>query len=175
MRMRNLFIVMAIVLFSAIPMFASVTFNPDNGAGFVGKGDVQTSFGWNNGQVQRNAGGVGFSYIVNQHYVAVCEWFTGPTFNRKQHDVEHKRSINVNDIVGYDPRTHKQIDGFILTGFGSINEGGQDVPVVGSACVNSDDGTAHNGTWVSVDLISSTGGFFVIYNGNNVQLFPSAP
>jgi hypothetical protein len=32
-----------------------VTFNETNGTGFVGKGDVQVAFGWNNKQLQTNA------------------------------------------------------------------------------------------------------------------------
>jgi hypothetical protein len=40
---------------------AAVTLNA-NGTGFVGKGDVQTAFGWNNKQLQTNATGVSFSF-----------------------------------------------------------------------------------------------------------------
>jgi hypothetical protein len=32
--------------------FAAITFNPDDGTGFVGKGDVQEAFGWNNHALQ---------------------------------------------------------------------------------------------------------------------------
>jgi len=41
---------------------AGVTFNETNGTGFVGKGDVQVAFGWNNKQLQTNATGVSFSF-----------------------------------------------------------------------------------------------------------------
>ena len=41
---------------------AAVTFNETNGTGFVGKGDVQVAFGWNNKQLQTNATGVSFSF-----------------------------------------------------------------------------------------------------------------
>lgn len=34
---------------------AAVQFDPVSGTGFVGKGDVQTFFGWNNQQLQKNA------------------------------------------------------------------------------------------------------------------------
>jgi hypothetical protein len=40
---------------------AAVTFNDTTGTGFVGKGDVQVAFGWNNKQLQTNATGVSFS------------------------------------------------------------------------------------------------------------------
>lgn len=32
---------------------ATVTFDPTTGKGFVGKGDLQTAFGWNNNQLQK--------------------------------------------------------------------------------------------------------------------------
>jgi len=41
---------------------AAVTFNETNGTGFVGKGDVQVAFGWNNKQLQTNAKDVSFSF-----------------------------------------------------------------------------------------------------------------
>ena len=41
---------------------AAVTFNETNGTGFVGKGDVQVAFAWNNKQLQTNATGVSFSF-----------------------------------------------------------------------------------------------------------------
>lgn len=41
---------------------AAVTFDPVTGTGFVGKGDVQTAFGWNNQQLQQNADGVGVHF-----------------------------------------------------------------------------------------------------------------
>ena len=40
--------------------YAAVTFDPTTGQGFVGKGDVQYTFDWNNAQLQANADDVGF-------------------------------------------------------------------------------------------------------------------
>jgi opacity protein-like surface antigen len=34
---------------------AAVTFDPATGTGFVGKGDIQLAFGWNNKAAQDNA------------------------------------------------------------------------------------------------------------------------
>ncbi len=60
-----------------MPTFASVTFDPTTGAGFVGKGDVQTAFGWNNQALQANAADVTFSYNAVDTYSATCSWITG--------------------------------------------------------------------------------------------------
>lgn len=51
------FVALALTVPSAI---AIVTVNPD-GTGFVGKGDVQTAFGWDNKTLQQRASGVTFS------------------------------------------------------------------------------------------------------------------
>jgi hypothetical protein len=40
---------------------AAVTFNSSTGTGFVGKGDVQIAYGWNNTSLQKNATGVTFT------------------------------------------------------------------------------------------------------------------
>src|SRR5918996_4693526 len=56
--LRKIIGLTAIVAAFAIGMtaaFALVTFDPSTGTGFVGKGDVQTAFGWNNKQLQNNA------------------------------------------------------------------------------------------------------------------------
>jgi hypothetical protein len=50
------------VTFAAAAAFAAVTFDPATGTGFVGKGDVQTVFGWNNKALQDNADYVDFRY-----------------------------------------------------------------------------------------------------------------
>ena len=53
--MRKVFSIGAALLFAVAIASASVTFNPATGTGFVGKGDVQLAYGWNNKQLQDNA------------------------------------------------------------------------------------------------------------------------
>ncbi len=50
--------------FSLPAAFAAVTFDPESGTGFVGKGDVQLAFGQNNKQLQDNAAGVIFESVT---------------------------------------------------------------------------------------------------------------
>jgi len=58
---------------------ATVTVNND-GSGFVGKGDVQAAFGWNNAQFQRNAAAVTFSLANELDEVQRCwQWQNGET------------------------------------------------------------------------------------------------
>jgi hypothetical protein len=53
-------------------VFAAVTFDPETGTGFVGKGDVQTAFGWNNKQLQDNAGLVQFRATTTSETTWTC-------------------------------------------------------------------------------------------------------
>lgn len=56
---------------------ASWTLNVDTGTGFVGKGDVQLAYGFNNAQMQARAYDLGFYLEAFQNFEAVCTWTTG--------------------------------------------------------------------------------------------------
>jgi hypothetical protein len=163
----------AILAVSAIGAFAAVNFDPSTGTGFVGKGDVQLVFGWNNQALQANASGVTFSYNATDTYSAVCTWITGEgTRGEQTHDVTHSTSTVVNSAVVYEARKNKQLDitGFNLTGLGATTETGT-VPVVGGPCPGN---AGTDGTWTSVTLASSTGGLYVNYGGTSVAM-PNTP
>lgn len=155
--------VMAALLLTANVALASVTFDSSTGFGFVGKGDVQIAFGWNNQTAQAQAGNLSFSYTVTESYTAVCEWTTGTgTRGQATHDINLQRTSSVSDTIQYDARAHNQVDGFFLTGFTGTPTYNGTVPVVGGACVGNTDGIDFNGTWTSVtDNGSSGGGLFV--------------
>lgn len=159
----------ATALFSTAAM-ATVTFDPDTGTGFVGKGDVQLAFGWNNAAAQTNGRSVTFTYNVTATYDVECEWYTTAGPNTIHHDITIPRHVSVNDTIQYDARTHKQIDGYILIGFGSEQDDGT-IPEVGDTCPgHSDEGTVTN-----VTPTSSSGdgdGLFVNWNGLSVLIWP---
>lgn len=146
---------------------AAVTVNAD-GTGFVGKGDVQLAFGWNDHVLQANAAGVSFTYDSTDLYSGVCTFTTGEgTRGEQTHNVAHTKKTVVNSAVAYEVRKNPQIKvtGWNLNGFGASTEGA--IPEVGGACV----GFPGNGaTWVSVELVSSSGGLFVHYGAQSVLL-----
>ncbi|MEV0272400.1 hypothetical protein AB0H43_26790 [Hamadaea sp. NPDC050747] len=157
----------AAILAVAAPAAAVVTFDAATGTGFVGKGDVQLAFGWNNATLQANAAGVSFSYTATDSYDAVCTWITGEgTRGEKTHNVTHSTTTEVAGQVTYDARTHKQIDGFQLTGYGTVIESGE-IPVVGGACPGNE-GT--DGTWSSVTQTGSSAGLYTTYGTTTVPL-----
>ena len=151
---------LAVVSMAAL---ATVTFNPATGTGFVGKGDVQNAFAWNNAALQQNIGGISFSYNSSVTYSGTCYWVTGPVQNRTEHTVTHTTETNVNGTVNWDARTHHQVDGIYLTGFGDTTEGGGDIPVVGGPCPGNP-GTG--AVYIDVQVVpgGSTGGLYVYYN-----------
>jgi hypothetical protein len=60
--MRKIILSVAMLGALAVPAVASASVAVDsNGMGFVGKGDVQVAFGWNNATLQKNAAGVTFT------------------------------------------------------------------------------------------------------------------
>jgi hypothetical protein len=154
----------------AAPSGPSLAVNVDygTGIGFVGKGDVQLAFGWNNNQLQKNAGGVTFFYDATTTYTAVCTFTTGEgTRGEKIHNVDHKTRTSVIATIAYDARVRNQITGFNLKGFGETVTTGGAVPLVGDACMGN---PGHEGTWSSVEQTGSVGGLFVSHGGTSVAL-----
>jgi hypothetical protein len=176
MKMRYMMAAAAAVASIATAAYASVTFDATTGTGFVGKGDVQLAFGWNNQALQANAAGVTFSYNATDSYEAVCSFTTGEgTRGEQTHNIDHNRSVTVTSSIAYEARKQTgglgQITGFNLTGLGATTESGGEVPVVGGACMGNE---GHDGLWSSVNLVSSTGGLFVNHGGASVAL-PNTP
>ncbi|CEG29337.1 hypothetical protein [Bacillus sp. B-jedd] len=136
--------------------FAAVTIDPVTGAGFAGKGDVQTALGWNNADLQKNADTLKFTYVTETKYEVTVSWITGEgTRGMKTHEVTHNRTSSVDAVVGYDARNKKQVTGFILNKFDSVTSSGE-IPKVG------DEYPGNSGHIVeSVELVSTTGGLYV--------------
>jgi hypothetical protein len=144
------------------PASAAVTFDPATGTGFVGKGDVQLAFSWNNADLQSNAKSVAFSYEVTDTYEAVCTFSTG----KKVHHIDHKVKSVVASTVAYDLRGKNQITGFTLTGLtGTTSD--DEAPVVTGPCMGNE---GHEGTWTAVEKTGSVGGLSATFATTTVLL-----
>ena len=146
----------------------------DEGVGFVGKGDVQLAFGWNNKDAQTKTPGVTFTHQSEDKYDVTCEWETetgGPRSKVIEHDVTIKKTVGVNANIAYDARNKKQITGYNLNGFeGTPVITGGSLPAVDDSCP-----MAHATAVVTeVTRTSSTGGLFVNHSGVSVPL-PNTP
>lgn len=137
----------------------------NTGTGFVGKGEVQTPWGWNNARLQSNASGVTFTVESDVDYSAVCMWVTGEgTRGEKEHRITRNRSTSVDKEVLRELRTNPKsaVTGFNLLGFGAVNETGTALPVEGEPCIGEGTGA----TWETVTELGSSGAaLFAHYSG----------
>jgi hypothetical protein len=157
---KKVFTAAALTLAAAAAM-ATVTFDAASGTGFVGKGDVQLAFGWNNAALQANAGGLTFSYDAVETYDAECYWETQTGKGKVVvHDITVPRHTAIKGAVAHEARTHKQIDGFKLTGYAGAPVVNGVVPTIGAVCPGN-----NNGTVIAVTLVGSTSSLSVVYNG----------
>ena len=148
----------------ATAAYAAVTLD-EGGYGFVGKGDVQQPFGWNNATAQKEANNVSFKYESTDSYDVTIEFDTGNPDKPKSvhhHIVTQEKSSSVDASVASDPRKTGQWTGWNLNGFGNQTVTGEAVPAVGDPCPNGNLGTCEV---TAVSLGSSTGGLYAIHNG----------
>lgn len=108
------YLIFAIGVFSSLA-HADVTVD-ENGKGFVGKGDVQSIFGWNNAGLQENAPRVVFRLSTTGTATWVCAGYNGANKYTTM-----KKSSEANKVTGnvaYTARKNSQaqVTGFILSG-----------------------------------------------------------
>lgn len=162
----------ACAVFASSVAMAEVTFDPATGTGFVGKGDVQSVFGWNNAMLQANAGALTFTYVALDSYTAVCTFTTGTgTRGQRTHNVTHRTSTGVSNLIDSSPRTRMQVTGFRLNGIASSSVTQGAVPVVGGACPGNQ---GHDGVWTSATMTSSTAALTVNLGTTSHQIWPAA-
>ncbi|MCW5979048.1 MAG: hypothetical protein KIT09_13285 [Bryobacteraceae bacterium] len=99
--------------------FAAVTFDPESGEGFVGKGDVQLVFGWNNAQLQANANSVEFR--ANTTVVSEVSWTCTNSNNQNEQIRERTTTTSIQGVVDSIARLKNQITGFNLEGYDPDN------------------------------------------------------
>jgi hypothetical protein len=99
------------------PNFA-VTYNPADGKGFVGKGDVQLGFGWSNKQLQANASGVAFRHLTTT--TIENSWECLNTNNDRTTERSTDQVATTRGVVSAITRDKNQVTGFNLTGFGAF-------------------------------------------------------
>ena len=99
---------------------AAVSFNPQTGQGFVGKGDVQTALGWNNAQLQ--SGAASLQFTATSTVVTEREWTCTNSNNQNEQVRERTTTTTISGVVSQVARERNQITGFNLIGYGSTSE-----------------------------------------------------
>ena len=101
------------------------------GVGFVGKGDVQSTFGWNNHDLQANAGKVLSRYATTSETRWTCS--AEPGRSPIVVTVPRKITQSLGANIAFDAGRNRegQVTGFNLNGFdGSPATGGTDGPAL---------------------------------------------
>jgi hypothetical protein len=125
MKKRSIFAGAAAVAVFATAAYAAVTFNSATGEGFVGKGEVQEAFGWNNHALQAGGEHVEFYYQDIATYDLECSSVPPGTIQTRS----FRRNVGVAGEIDVDARRRNQINGFILSGFlGDPEETGEGCP-----------------------------------------------
>jgi hypothetical protein len=161
MLLRKLALATAAVAVFATAAFAAVVINED-GSGFVGKGDIQNAFGWNNARFQENAEGVSFSYGATQSFDVTCQWFTGPDGKEKEHiSIIRDQAAEVTSTVAIQEiRRQAQYTGFFIQ-LGEVSES-TELPVVGGPCPGS---PGNDKTIIDVAAGETEGGLYAHFGG----------
>lgn len=127
---------LALVVTGAGIALAIVTFDPASGTGFVGKGDVQEVFGWNNKALQDNANSVQFRVVTEE--VTETTWTCDRDAGPQTQERARTTTTETQGVVSSVARERNQITGFNLIGYEgtptttSTTEG----PAVGSCPTN---------------------------------------
>jgi hypothetical protein len=141
------------------PASASVTVNAD-GTGFVGKGDVQTAFGWNNAKLQTEAlaGHLSFTSVSTETWEWDETWDTGiGTRGFKHHEVTKSTVNSINAVLNYSNRQHSQVDGIFLEGFnGAPTVSGDYVPYEGEVLVDPQNPTPSPTNHVASNVVRTS-------------------
>jgi hypothetical protein len=146
---------------------AAVNFNEHTGEGFAGKGDVQTVFGWNNGQLQANASGTDFVYRSTTTYDVECA-VNGLLSGGLR--ITRTDDYAVDADVANTARLQQQVSGWYLNGFsGSMSN----APQLGVDCsLLNPGGNPVGGTVVRVTPLGSVGsGLYAGFGGDYRQIF----
>ena len=130
----------SLLVLTSIAASAAITFDAETGTGFVGKGDVQYTFGWNNKQLQDNASNV--RVRINIEETSEVTWECTNENNGRIQERERTTTTTITGLVTTVGRLKNQITGFNLNGFaaGGSSTTTTDGPQLNS-CPNA------NGTW----------------------------
>lgn len=147
---------------------AAVDYDPATGYGFVGKGDVQYTFGWNNDTLQKNASSVDFRYQATQDYEVTCEFDTeqggkGGVKTIVPHVTHQELSTSVARDATTVTRKNPQgsVTGFNLSPEGAAVVVGGTLPAIGDEC-KSGVGNSFNDRITAVEPVgTATGGLLV--------------
>jgi hypothetical protein len=159
-----LVVLAAVLVLAASAVSAAVTFDAETGTGFVGKGDVQLVYGWNNKALQDNADDVQFR--ASSEEVTEVSWICTNSNNQNTQERERTTTTTIAGVVTSVARERNQITGFILNGYVGT-------PTTLSTTEGNQLNSCPSGPWTLTtpagdpEFVSSTGGLQVSSNGTD--------
>jgi hypothetical protein len=165
MKKLSIFAVAGAIAVTATVAFAAVTFDPETGTGFVGKGEVQEAFGWNNRMLQQYADDVEFRSASK--VITEVSWICTNTNNDNIQERERTTTTSIAGLLETVARERNQVTGFILDGYDGDPVGG--TPETEGPALNS----CPSGPWTLTtpagdpELVSSTSSLQVSIDGAN--------
>ena len=163
MSKRTVMVALLVGMFVAAPLSAAWYFDPacefpePGVCGWVGKGDVQSVFAWNNHTMQTYHDQVEFRYQDTQTTSWDCEHYKwdqrDETFDL-HNTVSHTRLFGVTGTIAYQSRKTGQWTGWFLTGATLQIEGESAGPQCPQAGANGDP----NSYWVLTNVVTTTSG-----------------
>jgi hypothetical protein len=142
--------------------------DPATGIGFVGKGEVQLAFGWNNKALQDNANLVSFdvSSVTTESSTWTCDRDAGPQTQERSNTT----TTTTKGVLESVTRDKKQVTGFLLEGFDGTEsvDTESDGPAVGSCPTG----------WTAIDLVTGEpevgeSSLYVSFDGGEGVLLPA--
>jgi hypothetical protein len=106
---------LSVLAATTVATFAIVTFDAGTGAGFVGKGDVQLIYGWNNKALQDNAASVRFR--ASSSTITETTWTCDRDGGPQTQERANTTTTTTEGLVSSIARERNQITGFILSGY----------------------------------------------------------
>lgn len=171
--MRKFILAAAALATVSTAAYAAVTFDPATGRGFVGKGDVQLLYGWNNKDLQTNAANVDFRYsavtVTEVTWECTKQQQNGETTQEKARTTTTSTQGLVTTVARENSKGKDgAVTGFNLSGYeggaaetSSTTEG----PAVNSCPANPSGFVLSSPAGDPVE-VSSTGGLEVTRNGS---------
>lgn len=154
----------AVVVLAVSAVSAAVSFDALTGEGFVGKGDVQLVFGWNNKALQDNADSLQFQ--ATSEVVTEVLWECTNDNNQNVQERARTTTTTIKGVVSSVARERNQITGFTLTGYAGD-------PTTSSTTEGPAVNSCPSGPWTLTtpagdpEVVSSTTGLQVSDDGTN--------
>jgi len=159
-KIRNGALALALAGFGGVAL-AAVILNPD-GTGFVGKGDVQFTFDWNNAMLQKKAEFVEFKAV--SEVVTEQSWVCTNSNNETTQERARTTTTTIAGLVDSIARERNQITGFNLLGY-------SDAPDETSSTDGQPLNSCPSGPWT---LTTPAGDPVVVSSSNSLRVSPDS-